>query len=80
MQPETVARLIEAGLPGADVKVSGDGSHFEAVVVSAEFRGKSLLEKQRLVYATVGEQLRSGELHALSIKTYTPEERPAESP
>ena len=79
MQTETVARLIEAGIPGAEVKVTGDGSHFEAVVVSSEFHGKSLLEKQRMVYATVDEQIRSGELHALSIKTYTPEDRPADS-
>ncbi len=79
METEAVARLIEAGIPGAEVEVTGDGSHFEALVVSSEFRGKSLLEKQRMVYATVDEQIRSGELHALSIKTYTPDERPAGS-
>jgi acid stress-induced BolA-like protein IbaG/YrbA len=74
MEPQAVARLIEAGLPGAEVQVSGDGSHFDAIVVSPVFAGKSLLEKQRLVYATVNEHIASGELHALSIKTFTPAE------
>ena len=74
MQTETVAELIRAGMPQAQVNVTGDGSHFEAVVVSAAFAGKSLLQKQRLVMATVKDQIASGELHALSIKTYTPEE------
>lgn len=74
MQTETVAELIRAGMPQAQVNVTGDGSHFEAVVVSAAFAGKSLLQKQRLVMATVKDQIASGELHALSIKTFTPEE------
>ena len=79
MEVKSVEDLIRAGMPGAEVRVSGDGSHFEAVVVSAEFAGKSLLAKQRMVMATVNEQIRSGELHALSIKTYTPEEWAAQS-
>ncbi len=74
METEAVKRLIEQGLPGSEVRVSGDGSHFDAIVVSADFAGKSLLEKQRMVYATVNEYIASGELHALSIKTYTPEQ------
>ena len=79
METAVVARLIEAGLPDAEVRVTGDGSHFEAVVVSEAFAGQSLLRKQRMVLATVDEQIRSGELHALSIKTYTPEEWAARS-
>ncbi len=79
MEVKAVEDLIRAGMPGAEVRVSGDGSHFEAVVVSAEFAGKSLLAKQRMVMATVNDQIRSGELHALSIKTYTPEEWAAQS-
>jgi len=74
METEAVAQLIRAGLPGAEVQVSGDGSHFDAVVVSDEFIGKSPIQKQRLVMATVRPQIDSGELHALSIKTYTPEQ------
>ena len=74
MQPEEIQRLIEAGLPGSRAIVEGDGSHFQAVVVSDEFSGKSLVQKQKLVYATVNDKIASGELHALSIKTYTSDE------
>jgi acid stress-induced BolA-like protein IbaG/YrbA len=70
----TVEQLIRTGMPDAEVMVTWDGSHFEAIVVSDAFAGKSLLQKQRMVMATVNEQVASGELHALSIKTFTPEE------
>ena len=74
MEISEVQGLIEAGLPGAKVTVTGDGSHFQAVVVSAEFEGKSLLQKQKMVFATVNEHITSGALHAFSIKAYTPAE------
>ena len=80
METGAVEELIRAGMPGAEVTVTGDGSHFEAIVVSDAFAGKSLLQKQRLVMATVNEQIASGELHALSIKTFTPEEWGAANP
>lgn len=72
MEIEAVAQLIRAGLPDAQVQVNGDGYHFEAQVVSAAFLGKTPLERQRLVMATVRPQLESGELHALSIKAQIP--------
>jgi acid stress-induced BolA-like protein IbaG/YrbA len=75
METEAVAQLIRNGLPGADVEVSGDGSHFEAVVVSDAFEGLTPIKKQRLVMDTVREQIASGELHALSIKTLTPAQK-----
>lgn len=74
MQNEEVARLIEEGLPGSSVTVTGDGRHFEAVVVNAAFAGKTPLQKQRMVMETVRAQIESDELHALSIKTLTPQE------
>ncbi len=74
MDPEEVKRLIQAGLPDCEVTVKGDGSHFDAVVVGDIFDGKSLVKQQQLVYATVNDKITSGELHALSIKTYTPAE------
>jgi acid stress-induced BolA-like protein IbaG/YrbA len=74
METEAVAQLIREGIPDAQVEVRGDGSHFEAVVVSAAFENKSPVQKQRLVMDTVKPQLASGELHALSIKTFTPAE------
>ncbi|NEX15710.1 MAG: BolA family protein [Halochromatium sp.] len=73
METEAVATLIRHGLPGAEVEVTGDGSHFEAVVVSEAFSGLTPIKKQRLVMDTVKAQIASGELHALSIKTLTPE-------
>jgi acid stress-induced BolA-like protein IbaG/YrbA len=74
MEIADVQQKIAAGLPGAQVMVSGDGSHFEAVVVWAEFEDKTPVQKQKMVYATVNDDITSGALHALSIKAYTPEQ------
>ncbi len=74
MENQTVEALIRAGMPGAEVQVTSDGHHFEAVVVSDAFAGLTPIKKQRLVMDTVRPQISSGELHALSIKTLTPEE------
>ena len=79
METSAIEQLISAGLPDCQVQVTGDGSHFEAVVIDPAFSGKSLLQKQRLVMDTVRDQIASGELHALSIKTYTPEEWAAQN-
>ena len=74
MDAETIRKLIETGLPGAEVQVQGDdGVHFEASVVSEAFRCKLPLARHRLVYATLGE-LMGGAIHALALKTVTPEE------
>ena len=74
MNAETLQQLIEQGLPGARVRVSGeDGVHFEATVVSDAFRGKLPLARHRMVYATLGERM-GGEIHALALKTLTPDE------
>ena len=74
MNPGTIKQMIEAGLPGARVEVQGDdGVHFEARVVSEAFAGKLPLARHRLVYATLGERM-GGEIHALALKTLTPEE------
>ena len=72
METESIAGLIRAGIPGAEVQVTGDGSHYEAVVVSEAFAGLTPIKRQRLVMDTVKAELASGELHALSIKSYTP--------
>ncbi|HEB55147.1 MAG TPA: BolA family transcriptional regulator [Gammaproteobacteria bacterium] len=74
MNPEEVKKLIETGLPDCEVTVSGDGSHFDAIVVGEVFADLSPVKKQQLVYATVSDKITSGVVHALSIKTYTPEE------
>lgn len=74
METERVKALIEAGLPGAQVEVNGDGRHFEATVISNDFEGKSLIQRHRMVMATVNEQIASDELHALSITAKIPEQ------
>ncbi len=74
MNPEQVKQLIQAGLPDCEVTVTGDGSHFDATVIGEIFAGLSPVKKQQLVYKTVNDKITSGELHALGIKTFTPEE------
>lgn len=77
MNAEFIRGLIQQGLPGATVEVQGeDGVHFEATVVSEAFRGKLPLARHRLVYATLGERM-GGEIHALALRTLTPEEAAA---
>ncbi len=73
MNEEEIRRKIESALPGSRVSVTGDGRHFEAVVVSAAFAGKSMLEQHRMVYGSLGDSFESEAIHALSVKTYTPE-------
>ena len=72
-----IQQLIEAGLPGATAQVEGDdGVHFEATVVCEAFRGKLPLARHRMVYATLGGRM-GGEIHALSLRTLTPDEAQA---
>lgn len=75
MHPENIKKLIEAGLKQSMAIIEGDdGQHFTAVVVSPEFSGKNRVQKQQLVYATLATHIADGTLHAISIKTFTPEE------
>ncbi|HEX4211057.1 MAG TPA: BolA family protein [Candidatus Binataceae bacterium] len=74
MDANEVRQLIERGLPGAIVQVedtTGGGDHFEALVVTEKFDGKSLVERHQLVYAALGEAMRA-RVHALALKTMTP--------
>ena len=74
MDTRTIHDLIQNGLPDARVEVNGpDGVHFEARVVSATFAGKLPLARHRMVYATLGD-LMGGAIHALSLRTLTPDE------
>lgn len=74
MNPEEIARLIEAGFDGATVKVqSDDNTHYGALIVAAEFEGKRLLARHQMVYASLG-ALVGNEIHALSITALTPDE------
>ncbi len=67
MENAQIEELIKGGIPDAEVKVTGDGRHFEASVMSDAFEGKSLIQRHRMILATVESQIASDELHALSI-------------
>jgi acid stress-induced BolA-like protein IbaG/YrbA len=71
--PESIKGAIEAGLDCQRVEVRGDGQHFQALIVSAAFAGKSRVQRHQLVYAALGGRMRE-EIHALSMQTLTPEE------
>ena len=74
MHPEQIKQLILAGMACTHLSLDGDGQHFEAVVVSDEFAGLNRVQRQQRVYQTLKAKLATGELHAISFKTLTPEE------
>ncbi|MBV9346225.1 MAG: BolA/IbaG family iron-sulfur metabolism protein [Gammaproteobacteria bacterium] len=77
MNPEELAQLIRAGLPGARVEVrSEDNTHFSARVVAREFAGQRSLARHQLIYRALGERM-GREIHALSIEALTPDEATA---
>ena len=71
--PEDVKTYIEQGLPCDHVELIGDGTHFQALIVSPEFRGKNRVQRHQRVYQALGERM-CEEVHALSMQTLTPEE------
>jgi acid stress-induced BolA-like protein IbaG/YrbA len=74
MNATEVQSLIEAGLPGAQVRVSSpDDTHFEAVIVAPQFEGKRTLQRHQLVYGTLGARM-GREIHALSMQVLSPQE------
>lgn len=77
VDPEDVKRYITEGLACEHIEVVGDGHHFEAVIVCDAFRGKNRVQQHQLVYKALGDRMRQ-EVHALSMKTFTPEQWAAE--
>ena len=73
VEPSSIEASIRAGLECTHVEVQGDGAHFEAIIVSPRFAGLPRVRQHQLVYAALGDRMRS-EIHALSMKTLTPEE------
>jgi acid stress-induced BolA-like protein IbaG/YrbA len=73
VDPRSIEQSIRSGLPCTHVEVSGDGTHFDAVIVSPQFAGASRVRRHQLVYAALGERMKE-EIHALSMRTLTPEE------
>ncbi len=79
MTADQLKDLIAAGLPCEHIALEGGGRHWCGTVVSAQFEGQRLLGRQRLVYATLGNRMATDEVHALSMKTYTPAEWAAQA-
>ncbi|MGI9228951.1 MAG: BolA family protein [Gammaproteobacteria bacterium] len=74
MQANEISAMIAAAIPDAIVEVQGDdGAHFDALIVSEQFVGKSMLQQHQLVYAALGEKM-GKDIHALSMQTFTPEQ------
>ena len=74
LDPKQIEVWISQGLPCEHLAVEGDGHHFSALIVSSEFAGLNRVKRQQRVYQTVLDKLNSGELHALSLQTLTPDE------
>lgn len=75
MDAEDIKKLIETHLPESIVHVDGeDGRHFTTTVISSLFSGKNRVQKQQLVYSALGHFVLDGTIHAISIKTFTPDE------
>ena len=70
MDSINIKTAIEAGLPGSEAHVSGDGTHFEAVVICDAFDGRRILDQHKMVYGALGDAMRTS-IHALSIRTFT---------
>ena len=73
VDPQSIREGIAAGLACEHVEVVGDGQHFQALVVSSQFAGKSRVQRHQLVYGALGSRMRE-EIHALSMRTLTPEQ------
>jgi acid stress-induced BolA-like protein IbaG/YrbA len=74
MTAQELESIIRAGLPCTHLQIEGDGRHWFATIVSAEFEGKRPIARHQRVYATLGEKMATDEVHALSMKTLTPAE------
>ena len=73
VQAESIKHSIETGMGCDLVRVVGDGEHFEAIIVSVAFANQTRIQQHQLVYRALGERMKA-EIHALSMKTYTPEQ------
>ncbi len=79
MTSEELQSIIACGLPCEHIELSGDGQHWYATIVSSTFEGQRLIQRHQKVYATLGGRIQTNEVHALSMKTFTPAEWAANS-
>lgn len=83
VSPDQVESMIRAGIPDAQVQVqdlTGGGDHYQVIVVSDQFAGKSLVQRHQLVYRSLQQAMSSDAIHALTMKTYTLQDWKAEQP
>ncbi|KOP24967.1 hypothetical protein AMR41_16165 [Hapalosiphon sp. MRB220] len=76
ISPQQIEGMIKAELPDAQVQVqdlTGGGDHYQVTVVSSQFAGKGLVQQHQLIYRALGQAMSSEAIHALALKTYTPE-------
>ena len=73
LTPDTLKNYITAAMPCSHIELEGDGQHFYATIVSAEFTGLSMIKQHQRVYTALGDRMKA-EVHALSMKTYSPEQ------
>ena len=74
MTSDELQALISANIDCEHIELSGDGRHWYATIVSSIFEGQRLIQRHQRVYATLGGRMQSDEVHALSMKTFTPAE------
>ena len=80
MTAQELQHIIATGLVCEHITLEGDGRHWYATIVSAEFEGKRAIQRHQRVYATLGTKMKTDEVHALSMKTFTPAEWAAQAP
>ncbi len=80
MTAQELQHIIATGLVCEHITLEGDGRHWYATIVSAEFEGKRAIQRHQRVYATLGTKMKTDEVHALSMKTFTPAEWAAQTP
>lgn len=74
MTADQIKNMIAAGIKCEHLELEGDGRHWYATIVSAEFEGRRAIQRHQQVYATLGTKMQNDEVHALSMKTFTPAE------
>lgn len=74
MDVATVKALLQAELAGCEIQVQGEGSHYDVIAIGDVFDGLRPVKKQQLVYAALRDQIADGSIHAVNIRTFTPNE------
>jgi acid stress-induced BolA-like protein IbaG/YrbA len=79
MQPEQIQALLETALADCEVRVGGEGNHFDILVIGEVFAGLRPVKKQQMIYAVLNSHIADGTIHAVNIRTFSPAEWAAQS-